>query len=264
VIFPSLIVWLLPILGWRQVWWVFAAAIAFFALPLVVAVARDKPTEAEGRYYIGAGKQERPKSKLKLVEIARRKNFWITICVFIPVQCSFISVTVNFAPLVTSYGFSPTRAGVLLSLMSGAALCSKLLSGLAADRFGNRPPLVAAALCVSLGMGILALSPHHPMLLVVGVLLVGCAGACWTLLASATVAEFGPNDFGRAYGLISALTPVGSLAAPLLARVKEAGGSYTPGLVALGLLAFGGAAVALLLKEKPRIKVTTDESGVLA
>ena len=255
VIFPSLIVWLLQILGWREVWWLFSAAIAGIALPLVVAVARDRPTEEEGRYYIGSGEPLRADSKLGLAQIVRRRNFWVTIGVFIPVQCCFMSVSVNFAPMVMSYGLSSTSAGILLSLMSAAALCAKLLSGLAADRFGNRPPLVGAALCVSLGMGVIIISPHQPALLVVGVLLVGCAGACWTLLASATVAEFGANDFGRAYGLISAFTPVGSLAAPLLARVEEIGGSYRPGLMALGLLACCGAGVALLLKESHRVPI---------
>jgi len=253
VIFPSLIVWLLPILGWRRVWWLFAAAIALVVLPLVVAVARDRPTQEEGRRYVGSGPPTRVAAKLRLVQIASRRNFWITIGVFIPVQCSFMSVGVNFAPLVTSYGFSPATAGILLSLMSAAALCAKLLSGLAADRFGNRPPLVVAALCVSLGVGVIAVSAHNLSLLVAGVVLVGCAGACWTLLASATVAEFGPHDFGRAYGLISALTPVGSLAAPLLARVEEVSGSYTPGLAALCVLALCGAGLALFLKEKARV-----------
>jgi MFS family permease len=253
VIFPSLIVWLLQIVGWREVWWIFAAAIGLLVTPLVVFVARDRPTEEEGRRYIGAGAAKRATSRLSLAQIMSRRNFWITIGVFIPVQCCFQSVSVNFAPLVTSYGLSPTGAGVMLSVMSAAALCAKLLSGLASDRFGNRPPLVGAALCVALGMGVIIMAPHHPALLVLGVLLVGCAGACWTLLASATVAEFGSGDFGRAYGLISAFTPVGSLAAPLLARVQEVGGSYRPGLAALALLALCGAGVALLLRESPRL-----------
>jgi MFS family permease len=144
-----------------------------------------------------------------------------------------------------------TSAGELLALMSGSALVAKLVSGLVVDRVGNRIPLVATALSCASGMGLLSL-PVHGISIILSLILVGFSGATWTLLASATAAEFGAEGFGRAFGLISALTPIGVLAPPVLAKIEEYSGSYAPGLDGLAALAVFGAGLALLLKEKPR------------
>jgi MFS family permease len=255
VVFPPVIEGLLPVLGWQRIWWLFAAVIGLIVLPLVVVVMRDRPTAEEGRYYVGDQPAEHKKVRLPVKEVFSRRNFWVTVGVFVPVQCCYMAVSINIAPLVISHGFSAVMAGLLISVMSISALVSKLVAGMIADKVGNRIPLVITPLISATGISLLAFSGHHQPLLIAAMILVGLAAGIWTLLASATAAEFGAEGFGGAFGLISMFTPLGSLAPPVVAYLQEASGSYIPALVGLAVFAVMGSAVGLLLKEKRRVHV---------
>jgi len=261
VVFPMLVVWALPQIGWRHLLEISAGAIAFLALPAILIVARNRPTLEEGADYVGERLLTAKAPTLTYQQILSRRNFWITILVFLSLQIGFQSVLVNFAPLAMSYGATITRVGILLTLMNVSALVAKLTAGLAADRWGNRLPLVIAASSVALGQALLLFSGSHGGLLFPALLLIGITGATWTLLASATVAEFGADNFGRAYGLVSGFTPICIFCAPLLARVKEVTGAYTPGLILLLLIAIAGALIGLQLEERPKSGRRTQVGG---
>jgi len=72
-------------------------------------------------------------------------------------------------------------------------------------------------------------------------------------MASATATEFGARGFGRAFGIIGSFAPIGSLAPPVVAWLKEASGTYTPALIGMGLLTLCGAIAGLLLRE-PKVE----------
>jgi MFS family permease len=165
-------------------------------------------------------------------------------------QCASMGVSINLAPIVLSRGFHLQTAGLLLSVFSAAALVAKLGSGLLADRLGNRTPLALLAVSTAAGTSLLAVA-HQAGALYGAVALVGLSGGIWTMLASATAAEFGPQGFGRAYGVISAFTPLGSLAPPVVAWLYERQGDYAGALLALAAFALVvGGGGALLLKEQ--------------
>jgi len=249
VVFPPVIALLLPVLGWRIVFWIFGGAIAFIFLPVILLVIRDRPTPEEGAYYVGTEGRAARKSTLTVREVFRRRNFWVTVGVFVPIQCVVMGVQVNLAPLVTSHGFSATTAGLLISAGAVAGLFSKLVSGLLADKWGNRIPLVVVSLISATGAVVLAFFGDQLPMLYLAMILIGLSGGVWTLLASATAAEFGPEGFGRAFGIIAAFTPLGSIAPPIVARLQETGGSYVAGLAGLAVLSLLGAGVALLMRE---------------
>jgi MFS family permease len=250
VIFPAVIVLLLPLVGWRVVWWMFAGAIAAIVLPVVVMVMRDRPTPEEGAYYVGTQARTAQKSSLTVRDVFSRRNFWVTVGVFVPIQCVVMTMAVNIAPLVASHGFSVATAGALISSGAVGGLICKLAAGMLADRFGNRIPLVLVALVNATGVAVLAFLGDQLPMLYVGMILIGMSGGVWTLLASATAAEFGADGFGRAFGVISAFTPIGAVAPPIVARLQEASGSYVAGLAGLAVLSLVGAGVALLMREK--------------
>lgn len=251
VVFPLIVVRLLPLLGWRAVWQLFAAVIVVLVIPIVVGGLRDRPRPQDGLGYVGAGPVTEAVSSIRFREIFRRRNFWVLVGVFVPCQCCAIGVSYNLAPLVTSHGFSAATAAGAISLYSVASLVAKLASGVLSDRLGNKVPLVLTPLTVAAGMGVLAFGAGQLPLLLLGLVMLGAAGGAWTLLASSTASEFGSHSFGRAYGLISAFTPIGSIAPPIVARTQELSGSYVGALVGLAVLAVIGAGVALLWKERP-------------
>lgn len=254
VLFPSLIVWLLPTLGWRVIWRIFAGFILLVVLPLVLIFMRDRPTAEEGAIYLAGQGSHAAKSMLTVRQVFSRPNFWVAVFVFVPIQSASISMTVNLAPIVTSYGFSAKIAGLMIAVLSISALSAKLVAGVAADRFGNRVPMIVTALLCAGGLAALINSSGNLPLLFAAFVLIGLSAGVWTLLASATAAEFGREGFGRAFGLICMFPPVASLAPPLVARLKEISASYSLGLSILCGLALLGAGAACLLRETRAVK----------
>lgn len=253
VVFPPIIVAVLPELGWRGVWLAYAGIIAVLILPAALLVIRDRPAADDPfGYIVPHADAHAHKANLTVADIFRRRNFWVIVGVFVPIQCVSMTLYINLAPIVLSYGFTEAMAGGLLSLMSASALVAKLASGIAADRFGNRIPLILTALASTIGLAIVMLSGHHGLILSAGMIFVGISGGIWTLVASATAAEFGAAGFGRAFGMVCAFSPIGSLAPPIVAKLQETTGSYLYGLGGFTLLAVIGTIVAAMLRERPR------------
>ncbi len=249
VIFPPIITALLPQFGWRGVWWMYGALIGLVVAPVVYFTLRERPTAADGFDYV-AEEIEAPEAvKLPLRTIFSRPNFWIVVAVFAAIGSTSSAVTVNLAPLVRERGFSLQMAGLLISTGSIAAMASKLLFGMLADRLGNRIPLVLLAAVTALGSALLGVA-HNQAALFCAAALIGVAGGVWTILASATAAEFGSRAFGRAYGVISGFTPIPPMIAPLVALAHERTGDYVMPMTTLAVMAAAGGGVALLLNEK--------------
>ena len=250
VVFPPIITHLLPAIGWRATWWVFGGLIALVILPAVVLTLRDRPTPEEGADYFASEPHDPQVSDLPLKAVFTRPNVWVIVVVFLAVQSISMAAGVNMAPLALSRGMSLQTAGLLLSVYSISALVGKLASGLLADRFGNRMPFALLAVISAAGVAMLGFA-HGAAAFMAAALLIGLSQGHWTLLASATAAEFGPRSFGRAYGVISAFTPLGSLTAPVVAKVFETTGDYSVSLYVHAAMALAGAVVVLVgLRER--------------
>jgi MFS family permease len=141
-------------------------------------------------------------------------------------------------------------AGVLLSLLNLSQLAATLAVGLLSDRFGNRLPLAGLAFATAIG-GVLVAYANGAVLLTLGIILAGCGGAFWPLIAAAIAVEFGAGDVGRVFGLVTFFLPLTVLAPFAVAKSQEVGGSYTPALLVITALTLvGGVACLALMRER--------------
>jgi MFS family permease len=255
IVLPPLIAHLMPIVGWRGIWRGTGIIIGLVVLPIVLLVLRDRPTEREGLHYVtGEGvAQTAPHGagggQLRATDILRRKNFLLIAGAFIAIGCMFMAGMQNIVPIALGRGFDQMTAGLLISVLSTSYVVATLLMGAMYDRVGNRAPLVllslmasASALLLGFGSGLSSL--------VAGAALAGFCGGMYPVLAAALGVEFGANDVGRAYGLLSMLTLVPAMTPSVIARVQELTGSYRPALMGLAVLGVVGAALALQLRER--------------
>ncbi len=111
-------------------------------------------------------------------------------------------------------------------------------------------PLVATGLLCAAGVTLPATAASQMEVLVVALVLMGLSQGVWTLIASATAAEFGARCFGRAFGIVCAFAPIGSLAPLLVAGLREQSGGYAVRLLSLGALTVCGALAGLMLRER--------------
>jgi MFS family permease len=238
VVLPQIINPLLPLVGWRMIWWGGGVFVAVVVVPLMLAVVRNRPSEEEGRYYLtgesvsaghhahGAGGG----SRMSWREVVKRKNFWLLVGIYLPLVALSGAAVQNIVPYATSHDLSRQTGATLLSLLSGMHVVATLLLGLLSDRFGNRLPFIGLAALMVVGSLLLALGSDLPVI-VVGCLLIGLGSGVFTLLAAAIAVEFGAEGMGRAFGLCMMFVPVITLSPYLIARSQEATGSYTHGFI---------------------------------
>jgi len=258
VLLPPLIAALLPTIGWRMIWRGGAVILALIVMPLVVFVARNRPTGSEGQYYLSS--DGKPMShhghgsgggQLSWREVVSRKNFWLLVAIYLPMMALQGGTGQNMAPLAASHGLTQQSAGALLSVLSFAHLVATLGLGLLSDKFGNRIPFVGLAAVMVTGALTLAFGSGLP-LLTIGCMLIGFGGGVFTLLAAAIAREFGAQGVGRAFGMCMLFIPVTALTPFAIARTQENTGSYAPAFIGLAVLVAIAGGLALLLRERGR------------
>jgi sugar phosphate permease len=259
VIFPPIVAAILPHVGWRLIWRVWAVLIAVVALPAILLFIREQPTEREGLDYLRTPDGAPPPpvghgahgavGSATLRKIAARPNFWLIVAAFVPMLMLSSAIMQNVAPFVTSRGFSAQLAGTMLAVMAGAHLVATLGLGALSDRFGNRGPFAGLALVAALG-ALLVIFGHALPVIIAGAAMVGLSGGLFTLVSAALALEFGAASVGRAFGLALSFAPMASVATVAVARLKETSGSYTPALLTLAALTLAGGLAALLIREK--------------
>lgn len=260
-VLPPLIAILLPEWGWRGVWLLFAGFVGVIIIPIVFLVIRDRPGPGDDPFdYLAAPNDSDPVAEtdtpLGSRDILGRRNFWIILGAFIPVQAVSMVFFIALGPLVARYGVTPQETGILLSIAGVAALVGKLGAGLMADRYGNRTPTVLLALLALAGIVLLSIETANFAALSLAVILGGMSGGIWTMAGSLLASEFGPHSFGRAYGLLVTATPVGSFMPVLVQKIFEMTGSYVPGLAAVGLLCVLGLFSAMMLPRQKHLSAT--------
>jgi MFS family permease len=262
MVLPPVIGALLPTVGWRMIWRGGALVVALLVIPLVVAIARNRPAGNEGNYYLNSEGESNGKpighhghtaggSKVGWREVASRRNFWLLVAIYLPMMALYGGVGQNLGPYGASHSLSPQSAGALLSVLSFSHVISTLVLGLVSDRFGNRLPFAGLALIMVIGAAILAFGAGFPVL-VVGSALIGLGGGLFTLLSAAIAVEFGAAAFGRAFGLCMLFIPLTALAPFATAKTQESTGSYAPALLGLAALVLISGGLSLLLRERRR------------
>ena len=256
VLLPPLIAALLPGAGWRMIWQGGGVLVAVIVVPLVLLVVRDRPSEQEGAHYLSGqngghgphgGRSEA--GGLNWREVAKRRNFWLLVAIYVPMLALHGGCSQNLGPFTVNHGLSQQSAGVLLSVISFSHVIAQLGLGMLSDRFGTRLPFAGLALVTASGAVVLAFGSGLPML-VVGCALVGLGGGVFTLLAAAIAAEFGAAGVGRAFGLAMLFVPLTALAPFVVAKTQENTGSYAPALIGLAIIVLATGSLSLLLRER--------------
>lgn len=257
VVFPAAVAAGLPLYGWRTVFQIFGLLTLLVIAPLTFLIMRDPAwrtdsAAARPAQVAATPVTEAPVAALELTtrDILGNRNFWKLIAVLMPIQFAGLAFTLNLAPILADRGFELSTASSILITVSLAALFSKVASGMLADRFGHRLPLVAVAMVVATGIMVISLSGDNFVLFTFGSLLVGLGGGSWPLVASGVAAEFGTAGFGRAFGLIVTVITFSSFAPPIFAYSQEIVGSYFIGLTTMAALTLAGGIAALTLRRR--------------
>ena len=228
------------VLGWHNV-----LGLAMLPLALVLAaflvMAKDSPA-ASGKAPVASATKASPGSYTAALKQA---DLW-WFCLFYSVTFGGYVGLSSFLPIFLrdQYQVSPVTAGYLTAAAALVGSVCRPAGGFLADRFGGVGML--SVLLVAIGL-VYAFASQLPALGIMMALLVagmGCLG-----MGNGAVFQLVPQRFSReiglATGMVGACGGLGGFFLPnLLGGVKEASGSFGPGLLTLAVIAF--AALALL------------------
>jgi len=145
-----------------------------------------------------------------------------------------------------------STAAYVLSLILISSLCGRILMGWLADRFPKKYVMLLIYLIVGCSIPLLFLASSRPFLYLFAVLFGIGLGGDYMIIPLMVAELFGVKVLGRLMGVVLTADGVAEALAPMMvARTRDATGSYAMGfmiLIALGLV--GALALALLPKSR--------------
>ncbi len=237
--------------GWRAGYFLLAAVTLLIALPVVHFALREAPSARDKKalaelYESVAPEQAVPQTPLRV--LLGQALLWQLFGIFCLLSFSLYGVLSHLVPMLSDRGMSAASAALVQSTLGMAIVASRVVIGVAMDRFFA--PFVAVA-CFSLsavGVGLLGAGAVGATAFLAAVLVGISIGAEIDLLAYLTGRYFGVPRFGKVYGVLFTSFLLGTSLGPVAyGMAYESMGSYSGALfVTLGLMVVAALATARL------------------
>lgn len=236
-VFAPVVAGMLSALDWRATMLALAGVLVITTTPLHwCSLERAWPARVE---------PQPDEAQHTVAGVLRTRRFWALELSMIAVAAALYSVTLAIIPLYTERGMSFELAAWGLGLLGAGQVLGRLVYVALPHAGAPWLPLAATAALGALTLGLLALVPGPPWLLIlIGVTAGAVRGAQTLVQGSAVVERWGARNYGAINGAfaapITAVTAIGPALGPVLALAT---GSYA----GMGLVAAALAVVGLVL-----------------
>jgi MFS family permease len=240
--------------GWRTALQVLGVLMIAIALPMAWFV-RDRPTFAADAASVGKPDRPDPPSGPGLSVILRTPAFYLLV---IGSMCSIGAVggTVQNLKLFLSLdvGLAQMSVAQIQSLVLFSSLIGRVLMGVLADRWPRKRVMLLIYAIVAASIPLLFVADRAWARPLFAVLFGIGLGGDYMIIPLMAADLFGVATLGRLLGIVLTADGVGEAVAPMLvARIRDASGSYAGGFtVLIALAAIGAIAVALLPSQRRR------------
>jgi sugar phosphate permease len=238
--------------GWRAALQILGVLMIAIALPAAWFV-KDTPDALDPSAILAPARREPPASaheaRAPIAAILRTPAFYLLV---IGSMCSIAAVggTVQNLKLFLSLdvGLAQVAVAQIQSLVLFSSLIGRILMGVLADRWPRKRVMLVIYAIVAGSIPLLLMADRpwaRPMFAVLfGIGL----GGDYMIIPLMAADLFGVATLGRLLGIVLTADGVGEAVAPMLvARIRDASGSYAGGFgVLIGLAAIGALAVAFL------------------
>ena len=240
---------------WHTAYLVLALYMLVATLPLTLLYFRELPiratslgTAAEG------GEPGRTSPTLKLADVTKVREFWLLTASFALAGIGLGGYTVHFVPLLLSKGLPLLLAASMMSALSIAAICGRILAGVAIDRlFAPRIAAIALTLPVLSSVLLLFLAPAAWAILAAAVLLGLSSGAEYNMLGYLTARYFGLRNFGTVGSILFCGFTLGCVVGQLFPGVMLRTGTYDNVAVFFGATFLTAAVLMLFCRAYPQL-----------
>jgi len=220
-------------------------AIGMSLLVPVMALVIDHPRK-RGLLPVGATPAAADAPPLPLLDyaaMARKPVFWGIVLMGCVLGGAGVTMVSHIVPLAVGRGFDISRAALLLTAIGMLGAVGSPVFGWLADRLGGVAALTLNGALQALLWSVILTAPSFPVTLGIVALIGIGAGGLMAALGSTFSERFGPQNFGRAYGLFAFVNLPFSVGMPMMAALSfDRTGSYAPAFLGV-ILALGGIAL---------------------
>jgi MFS family permease len=240
-IFPVLAETIATHLGRRAAYVVLGSLALLIGLPPALLYARSRDR-------VGAGSQSPHHEGSTWQQGLRSYSFWIIVAMLFLASISMNGAMAHQVPLLTDRGIATGSAALTVSILGGASLGGRLLTGWLLDRFAGQWVAFGLLMLASAGIFLLARLASFPLACAAAVLLGLGAGGTSNTTPYLLTRYFGLRSFSTLYGLTWTFYAVAGGTGPiLLGRVFDRTGSYSSTLTLLGFASGLAATIMLFL-----------------
>ena len=265
VVLPLVVDPLLDLVGWRNVYVIFAAVVLFIILPLIFFVVIDDPkTVNQVKDGIKRDiKEESLPQEMNSKDLLSKKIFWVISLAFAFQFLSMMGV-IAFLPIHASkmgldeiwniLGFPVKQYVFAYALAAFGGVLGKLISGYLMDLMrAAYPSMIAMSLQATGIFGFTYFS--EPSIFFLSALIFGLGyGAATPLMTACYLRAFGSHNLGKARGIsspiVAPLQPIGILITSILIGYKD---TYFVAFNIMGCFALVAVILASQIQEPEKI-----------
>jgi cyanate permease len=194
-------------------------------------------------------------------QLLRNPRFWLLALAVGAANTSSVTLGTHLPAMGASWGYTPTSAAALASVMSLVGLAGSIIFGLVADKIGGARTLALIAFDDAILWSLLLMDlPYPARAAIIGLIGMHGAGAVPSI-SKAMAATFGEASFSRAFGLATTATLPLLIAGVLgFGVVFQTQGSYAIAIMAL--ISYFVVAIPLaILAGRPALTVARSDNG---
>lgn len=266
LVFPPLLQWLIDSLEWRAALQVLSGIILLSSAPWVVLFVINKPSD-KGLHPDGAAtpvsdtlQQQQADQFSTTRAFMQNRSFWVIALVAGVLTAVQTAMLANLVPFAIDRGASAAQGALLVSLLASSSIMGKLMFGVAGDRLDLRVGFAVTLIVQSIALGFYITGEGY-VWLVAGTVLLGLAsGGMLPIWGGIVGRVFGPDNYGRAMGLMTPFITLLALTAPPLAGYShDLTGSYVLAFTGFITILIAGALTLPLIEiatgRKPDVEV---------
>ena len=237
-------------LGWRAAFLWLGVGILAVALPIIVLLLRDDPSQGSGQAGAAASDVGSP---MPMAEILRHANFWwLALSFFVCGVTTSGLIDTHFIPYAQDHHVAAVTAATAFGLLSLVNMVFTTLSGAVSDRLGYTRLLgwIYAGRAVTLVFLVFARDPASLFVFAVAFGIVDFSTVAPTTALSTVI--FGRRSAGTVFGLVALSHQIGSaLGSYAGGLVHDLTGSYAGFILAGAALSGAAAFMSWAISESP-------------
>jgi predicted MFS family arabinose efflux permease len=236
-VFAPIVAALLTTLDWRSSFLVLAALLAVVTIPLHwTTLERSWPSVIE----------HHPHPPHTVSSVIRTRRFWMLEITMVALTVALFSSTLAAVPLYMEKGLTFEFAALALGLIGAGQVVGRVLFLVLPH--GTRPWIPVAVVCAlsAVTLGLLAVVPGPPWLLVLIGIAAGAVRGAHTLVQASAVADrWGTRNYGSINGAFAAPITIAAALTPAIGPAVAVGlGSYAAMAAVMAVLALAAAVSA--------------------